>query len=245
LNGPGNADIVLDENDLEKAGKKTWLQLLQENIKGFRVAYQSRTVNTTVYSGNVPITIATNYKSFGWYYINFRFARIIIDGIELTPSLLSTLAAVSTDRIINLNYYLNAHDAEDIKGIEVNYSSKYNDRYGLRFQGFDDAFIEITTRSGGGPFLGTNTPGLYLYKPLAISVPAQFYKPRYSVTDTTNHKTDLRSTIDWEPNIKTGINGEAKVFFYTADKPSTYTVTIEGADMNGSLAEKKSKITVK
>ncbi len=33
LNGPGNADLVLDEKFMEKAGKKNWLQLLQENIK--------------------------------------------------------------------------------------------------------------------------------------------------------------------------------------------------------------------
>ncbi len=38
LNGPGNADLVLDEKDMEKAGKKNWLQLFQENIKGFREA---------------------------------------------------------------------------------------------------------------------------------------------------------------------------------------------------------------
>ena len=36
LNGDGNADLVLNENDLEKALKKTWLQLLEENVKSFR-----------------------------------------------------------------------------------------------------------------------------------------------------------------------------------------------------------------
>jgi hypothetical protein len=35
-NGPGNADIVLDEKDLEAAGKKTWLRLLEEDVPGFR-----------------------------------------------------------------------------------------------------------------------------------------------------------------------------------------------------------------
>ncbi|MBS1533063.1 MAG: hypothetical protein JSU01_22370, partial [Bacteroidetes bacterium] len=39
LNGPGNADIVLDEKDLEEAGKKTWLALLQERVPGFKIGY--------------------------------------------------------------------------------------------------------------------------------------------------------------------------------------------------------------
>ncbi len=64
----------------------------------------------------------------------------------------------------SLNYFLESHNAEaDIKGIELNYSSKYNDRYGLRFGAFDDAFIEITTRSG--------QVGLYLYKYALRHVP--------------------------------------------------------------------------
>src|ERR1700730_10128708 len=81
------------------------------------------------------------------------------------------------------------------------------------------AFVEITTRSGHGPVID-NTPGIYLYKPLPLSWPKQFYKPKYTIKDTAKHLPDLRSTIDWEPNITTDRNGEAKLWFYTADQPS-------------------------
>jgi hypothetical protein len=77
-----------------------------------------------------------------------------------------------------------------------------------------------------------------------VSWPKQFYKPKYTVTDTIKHLPDLRSTIDWEPNITTGINGEATVYFWSADKPSTYTLIIEGADMKGNLGYKRGKIKV-
>ncbi len=156
LNGPGNADLVLDEKFLEKAGKKNWLQLLQENIKDMRVAYKNVKTFNTVYSGNLPAAIVVN-KSVPWYWIHDKFVRFIIDGVELNNDLLKILAGVgqesaNIDYYINsLNYFLESHNAEDIKGIELNYSSKYNDRYGLRFDAFDDAFIEITTRSGQGP----------------------------------------------------------------------------------------------
>jgi hypothetical protein len=85
---------------------------------------------------------------------------------------------------------------------------------------------------------------MYLYKPVAISWPKQFYKPKYIVRDTVKHLPYLRSTIDWEPDIMTDANGEAKVWFYTADKPTTYTITIEGTDMNGVLGYKRERITI-
>jgi len=247
LNGPGNADLVLDEKDMEKSGKKNWLQLLQENIQGFREANQLYKIETTAYSGNLPIDVVTrNYERL--YLIHDKKVKLVIDGILLSE-------IYNPLDFVTLKNYLESHNAEDIKGIEVNSSNIYAINYASRF-GFklnpksvwgvnsdSLAFIEITTRSGHGPVID-NTPGMYLYKPLAISQPKQFYKPKYTVKDTANHVPDLRSTIDWEPNITTGASGEATVSFFTADKPSTYTLIMEGTDMNGNLGYKQWKIDV-
>jgi len=242
LNGPGNADLVLDEKDMEKAGKKNWLQLLQENIKGFREGASNAATHTDVFIGNLPVDVITHDYSL-WYYVNYKRVMIFVDGIPLD----STFSQPPT--IIDEKTFLESHYAEDIKGIELNYATKFADVYELRFISPWEpiskyAFIEITTRSGHGPFFG-NTPGMYLYKPLPISWPKQFYKPKYAVKDTAKYLPDLRSTIDWEPNITTNANGEATVSFFTADKPSTYTLIIEGADMNGNLGYKKDKINIK
>ena len=35
LNGPGEADQVLDEDDMKKAGKATLMDLLYKDVKGF------------------------------------------------------------------------------------------------------------------------------------------------------------------------------------------------------------------
>ena len=105
----------------------------------------------------------------------------------------------------------------------------------------DYAFVEITTRSGHGPIID-NTPGMYLYKPLAITWPKQFYKPKYLVNETVKHSPDLRSTIDWEPSVTTNGNGEATVSFYSADQPLKYTVIVDGCDMNGNLGYKTASI---
>lgn len=219
LNGPGNDDFALDEKDLEAAGKKNWLQLLEENVKGFR-----------------EMQIPPHYPQ--WYYMHYKQVCFIIDGIFLNNM------SQSLD-FLSLKIYLQSHNAEDIKGVEVMSSAVYVVNYSSRFLPFSNsdnlAFIEITTRSGHGPIID-NTPGMYLYKPLPISWPKQFYKPKYAVKDTTNHLPDLRSTIAWEPNITTDANGEAKVWFYTADNSSTYTIIIEGVDMNGNLGYKQGKL---
>lgn len=232
LNGIGNADVVIDEKELEKAGKKTILQLLEEKVKGFRV-------------GSIPKDL------INWYFVKDKWAIIIVDGVRLSdfyePSL-SYLDYVSL--FLDLKNYLNLHNAEDIKGIEVNFSGKYSSNYIKRFMNppswdpikLDYAFIEITTRSGQGPGI-SNTPGMYLYKPLALSFPKQFYKPKYTVKGAV-YPDDFRSTITWEPNIVTDKNGMATVSFYAADQPSTYTFTLNGSDMNGNLGFKTGQINI-
>jgi hypothetical protein len=219
LNGSGNADQVIDEKELENAGKKTFLDLFYEKIPGFKLG---------------------SFRGGTWFFVKYKIAEFLFDGVPITYEEIYLLN--------NLTRYFESHSAEDIKGIEVNFSGKFTGNYQNRFHIYDNAalqhaFIEITTRSGNGIIID-NTPGMYLYKSLALSYPKQFYKPKYTVNDTTKHVPDLRSTIDWEPNIITDTNGEAKVSFYTADKPSTYTLIIEGSDMNGNLGYKRGKITV-
>ncbi|MFC0518979.1 hypothetical protein ACFFGT_32495 [Mucilaginibacter angelicae] len=219
LNGPGEADMVFDEADMEKAGKKNWLEFFKENIKGF--AERSNAY-------------------FKWYYIQDKLIKILIDGIDA-----STIIHINNYN--DLTDYLIARSAEDIKGVEVMLSSKYAGNYERRFGSgwieYPSVFIEISTRSGHGVEIN-NIPGVYLYKPLALSLPAQFYQPKYRINDTRKHLPDLRSTIHWQPNVTTGADGKATVSFFTADKPSTYTFIMEGTDGNGSIGFKTGKIKV-
>ncbi len=225
LNGPGNADLVLDEADMIKARKQNWLDMFNGKIKDFHMG-------------------RSNY-----YYVDGDPALFIVDGIFLNPWLALVYPPTSfQDYVDNLTHYFQSHNAEDIKGIEVMVSSKYYGDYKRRYVGPGDptiySFIEITTRSGRGPAMIENTPGIYIYRPLALNWPKQFYKPRYTVNDTTKHLPDTRSTIDWEPNILTNKNGEATISFYAVDKPATYTIIIEGSDGNGNLGYKMERITV-
>jgi hypothetical protein len=59
-----------------------------------------------------------------------------------------------------------------------------------------------------------------------------FYGPKY---DQPKQKTgpDLRTTIYWEPNIKTDANGEATVTFYNASPKTQIRIMAEGITANG------------
>lgn len=229
LNGSGNADQVVDKVQVEEAGKLNWLQLFEQKIKGFRAG-----------------TTRINQRSFEWYFIKDKWARIFVDGVEIDPVIDHPLKPY----VLNFTLYLESKSAEDIKGIEVNTTSKFVSNYERRFGAYPDAtrlqyaFIEVTSRYGQGPLFGS-TPGVYLYKPLPFVYPKQFYKPKYIIKDTSVRLSDLRSTIDWEPNIITNKDGKATVSFYSADTPSTYTIIVEGTDMNGNLGYESTKIIVK
>ncbi|HEX5552198.1 MAG TPA: hypothetical protein VFX43_03040 [Chitinophagaceae bacterium] len=221
LNGPGGSDFAMNAADMRKEGKATLGDILRQKVKGFRLGG----------------------KFLNVYLINTELVHLIIDGVNLD--------FFKPEGMSYKDYYKQYLDyltAEDIKGIEVMTSAKYTMTYFQKFlnpmqKPFEHVFIEITTYSGNGAFL-KKTPGVYLYRPsMAFGARAQFYSPKYSVK-TRGHSIDARSTIYWKPDILTGKDGKARVSFYTADKPGTYTVILEGCDMNGHLTSIRRKMTV-
>ncbi|MDB5117233.1 MAG: hypothetical protein JWQ79_2725 [Mucilaginibacter sp.] len=266
LNGPGESDQSLNKEDMEKAGKLTLRQLLEQKIKGFtegQVAYPPDNLGHK-HPGDPKYRIS--------YKINEKEIRFVFDGMDLSyfyyapddfPSPATGRGGRRSPDIFNsLSYdwkryvdtYLDYYTAEDITGIEVMYNSRYNNNYINKNLSITEtisnnvnekyAYIEITTRSGQGPFM-KKTAGTYLYKPVPMSLPKKFYSPRYTAKNNDlSIGTDLRSTIFWAPNIVTDQSGKAPFSFYSADKPGTYTITIEGIDLNGEPGYKREKIKI-
>ena len=245
LNGPGEADLILDEEDMKKAGKMTLGELLEKTVKGYKVWGMWG----QVFGKSIPMC----------YLINDKKLHFVFDGIPIDYTYSGTTL---NERLHFIQSYLNYYTAEDIIGIEVLNSTKFSSAYtvdisaqstnGLGPNGSGrpnynvsvniDAYIEITTRTGHGPFMKV-TPGTYLHKPLAFTLPKQFYSPKYTVKNkTVAMGTDMRSTIHWEPNIITNKDGKATISFYSADKPSVYTVILEGVDVVGGLGYLKQKV---
>ncbi len=225
LNGPGESDFAMNAAELEKAGKISLGKLIGTNIEGFHIGGKSERV----------------------YMVNSMVFHLVIDGMVVDRFLPEGMSMFDY-----YNTFLNFYSAEDIKGVELMKTGRYQMSYTREYipdplaRFYEHAFIEVTTFAGHGPFL-KKIPGVYLYKPLPLTSPLKFYSPKYSADSSLNALmgTDTRSTIHWEPNLITDINGKAKLSFYAADYPGTYTIVIEGSNMDGLIGNSRKTITVK
>ncbi len=75
--------------------------------------------------------------------------------------------------------------------------------------------------------------------------PTQFYVPKYEIDkNLRNGEPDPRtSTVYWSPAVETDGEGKARVEFYSADRPATYTVTLEGVSDSGVPVVKQQSVT--
>ena len=79
-----------------------------------------------------------------------------------------------------------------------------------------------------------NLKGLPSFYPRGFNSAQPFVMPDYNNKATKASKVpDLRTTIFWNGNIITNLNGKVSLNFFTADKPTTYLVTVTGVTANG------------
>ncbi|MDB5003319.1 MAG: hypothetical protein JWQ34_1544 [Mucilaginibacter sp.] len=225
LNGPGGADEVIDQSRIEAAGEITLLDFLLKNVRGMNML---------------------DNKEGRSYRIRDKTVQFEVDG-WLSDRFLIDDGGGPSSRYDQLTTALNGIKMKDILGIEVLTSSKYTNAYALMNSldlsdknSRDGAYIEITTRGGKGLSSNVSSDATD-YKPVPITWPKQFYRPRYTASSVI---TDLRPTIHWEPQLATSKAGKTGTSFYAADKPGIYTVIIQGADLRGLVGFKRLKLSI-
>ncbi len=108
---------------------------------------------------------------------------------------------------------------------------------------YDGMYAMITIETRGGTGLNTfHTPGLIVYHPIPYNLPIRFYNPKYKASNASLQNP--RPTVYWEPNLVTNANGKVTLSFYAGDKPSTYTVNLEGTDFQGRFGMQTLKIKI-
>ncbi|MEO6524610.1 MAG: hypothetical protein ABIN91_23195 [Mucilaginibacter sp.] len=229
----GNADQVLEEEDIRKMGDISLYQLLRQRAKGLHVGKGFPTQYTV--------------SPTETFMINKNYLIIYFDLIEINAQ------AVESPGFVKKGFEL--YPAKKIRRIQVTYNDRPNEVY---------AIMNINTMSGRDYLVHTTpqyidvsaneirwtaehqTNGMYVYRPWPIALPKQFYSPRYTIkTNNTGIGTDTRSTIYWAPDIITDKEGKALVSFYAADIPGSYTLTVEGSDMNGNIGSIRQMIKIK
>ncbi|MEJ6981540.1 carboxypeptidase-like regulatory domain-containing protein [Pedobacter sp. P351] len=252
LNGPGEADQIIDEKEAQKAGTQSLIDFLQEHVKGFSL--RSRDTDQ-------------------FFYINEKKVRFVVDGVELNRFYMADDPPVLNQYYNFINDALTSLSADQILGVEVMYNLKNTSAYSSSFltieeqignagrsmpaakpgaprpsirdqftSSSDIAYLEITTRSGQGIFF-KKTPGIAVYRPLPLTWPKEFYRPKYSTSNTAKF-SDLRSTLHWEANILTDAEGRGFTSFYSSDNAGTYTVILQGSNMGGLVGFSSFKIKV-
>jgi hypothetical protein len=222
----------ISNEELKLYPQKKLIDLLKEKLDGFGIS----AMWTNSCSGRISRHNFVNFVVGGRLIshimidkINTHIAASGIDDQYNASTEGVSNTALSPDVYETNRYILNTLTAAEITNIAV-------------YKGCSYFFLEITTRSGKGPFT-TPSAGVYIYRPLPIYLAKEFYSPKYNANNT-NKTPDYRSTIFWDANVITDENGKAKISFYSADKPSTYTVKVEGTDLMGRFGYKTSSLMV-
>ena len=145
---------------------------------------------------------------------------IVIDNLPYIPA--QDESALNIFKMISSN---------DIGKIDVLTSITNSSMYA----GGGNGVIVIYTKRGE---ISTLLPSFNIkpVTPLGYQSPVEFYSPKYDTPEKINDsKPDLRTTIYWKPNVIADNDGNAKLDFYTADDPATYSVIIEGISDGGKL----------
>ncbi|MEJ2901340.1 carboxypeptidase-like regulatory domain-containing protein [Pedobacter panaciterrae] len=89
------------------------------------------------------------------------------------------------------------------------------------------------------------TPNIVNFSVKGFDKRREFYEPRYENGDKNNKIPDFRSTIYWNPDVKTNNNGKAHFDFYNASEPGVYKVVVEGINAAGQLGRLVYRYSVK
>ena len=128
--------------------------------------------------------------------------------------------------------------ADNVESIE--WARTAADRAIFGLAGYRGVII-ITT---GDPLSIINaTPNVTVIVPLGYQITREFFAPTYTFPEQrANPRTDLRTTIFWNPNVTTQEDGNARIHFYTSDHVGNYVVIIEGITDEGGIVHSVGRI---
>lgn len=228
LNGAGQADQILEEQDFADQPKVNLLDILFKKVK------------------NLSVRIKGNDQ---YFYLLDHPVNFVIDGINLSRLFLRSESPAPMENYRFVSNILKDIKGEDLLGVELMASQRYTSTYAQQNLGADEvmsrpgqAFVEITTRSGNGIKMQTNH-NIALLKPLPLTWPKDFYQPKYKLSGNLSG-SDLRSTIAWVPNVLTDEKGNGSFSFFSSDVQGEYTVIIQGSNMFGDFGYKMQLLKV-
>ena len=209
------------------------------NLKEVTVtAKRDRPSSKSIYTGGINTYTVEEDRLQGYGQTAFDAASrlpsvTITNGSEIHIRNNSEPAIIVIDDIVY-------EDASDIlKDIQVSDMSSISLLRGA------DAVILGPRASGGAVVITLKDPrnlparpalGIITYTPLGYSESVEFYHPTYDTPEKKNaQRSDFRSTVYWNPELRLDAEGKATIEYYTPDSTAPEDIIIEGVDKNGKV----------
>lgn len=209
------------------------------NLKEVTVtAKRERPSSKSIYTGGINTYTVEEDRLQGYGQTAFDAASrlpsvTITNGSEIHIRNNSEPAIIVIDDIVY-------EDASDIlKDIQVSDMSSISLLRGA------DAVILGPRASGGAVIITLKDPrnlparpaqGIITYTPLGYSESVEFYHPTYDTPEKKNaQRSDFRSTVYWNPELRLDAEGKATIEYYTPDSTAPEDIIIEGVDKNGKV----------
>ena len=209
------------------------------NLKEVTVtAKRERPSSKSIYTGGINTYTVEEDRLQGYGQTAFDAASrlpsvTITNGSEIHIRNNSEPAIIVIDDIVY-------EDASDIlKDIQVSDMSSISLLRGA------DAVILGPRASGGAVVITLKDPrnlparpaqGIITYTPLGYSESVEFYHPTYETPEKKNaQRSDFRSTVYWNPELRLDAEGKATIEYYTPDSTAPEDIIIEGVDKNGKV----------
>lgn len=209
------------------------------NLKEVTVtAKRERPSSKSIYTGGINTYTVEEDRLQGYGQTAFDAASrlpsvTILNGSEIHIRNNSEPAVIVIDDIVY-------EDASDIlKDIQISDMSSISLLRGA------DAIILGPRASGGAVVITLKDPrnlpakpaqGIITYTPLGYSESVDFYHPTYDTPEKKNkQRSDLRSTVYWNPELRLDAEGKATIEYYTPDSTAPEDIIIEGVDKNGKV----------
>ena len=107
--------------------------------------------------------------------------------------------------------------------------------------------IAILTKRGGNNYDFSNDPvsGVSIQKRMGYNVPREFYAPKYDISIPDHVRPDFRSTLHWQPNVRTNSTGKATITYWNTDAKANMKIIAEGVSNQGFVGVGKVEYDVK
>ncbi|MEA5459047.1 TonB-dependent receptor plug domain-containing protein [Arcicella sp. LKC2W] len=107
--------------------------------------------------------------------------------------------------------------------------------------------ISVLTKRGSGNYDYSKDPvlGISVQKRMGYNVAREFYAPKYDVDIPDHVRPDFRSTLHWQPNVRTDANGKASITYWNTDASTDVRIMIEGVSAQGNIGIAKIEYGVK